>query len=149
MKKPLEVYHRSRHEGIGLSLLLMETQKDSKVILPQSFNVGQVSVEINKIMHAYTQMNKKDLFYCTLKPGDTIEYSFNSSNSIWFTVALCDEPTWNLKTEEMVLDEQNIITYMATYTADHDIVVCFRFKTEPPMTSKITFKGAIRKYAFN
>ena len=146
VEKPLEVYHRSRHEGIGMSLILIENTIDQKVTLPQTINVGQVSLEMGQRTE---QLNKKHLFYCFLRLGDTVEYSFNSSNPIWFTVAICDEPTWNLKTEEMVLDEQNIITYTAIYTADHEMVICFRFKTEPPMTSKIIFKGIIRKYMFN
>ena len=146
VEKPLVVYHETTLEGIDMSLLLIQSTRPQKVTLPQTFNVGQVSVEVGQRIE---QLNKKHLCYCTLKSGDTVEYSFNSSDSVWFTVALCDEPTWNLKTEEIVVDEPNTITNQATYTADHEMVICFRFKTEPPMTSKITFKGIIRKNVFN
>lgn len=146
VEKPLVVYHRTRLAGIGMSLILVESQIDEKVTLPQTINVGQVSLEMGQRTE---QLNKKHLFYCTLRPGDTVEYSFNASDPVWFTVALCDEPTWNLKTEEIVVDERNTITNQATYTTDRETLICFRFKTEPPMTSKITFKGIIRKHAFN
>ena len=146
VEKPLVVYHRTRLEGVGMSLILIETQIDQKVPLPQTINVGQVSMEMGQ---RNEQLNKKHLFYCTLRPGDAVEYSFNSSDPVWLTVALCDEPTWNLKTEEIVVDEQNTIMNQAIYTADRETVICFRFKTEPPMTSNITFNGIIRKIVFN
>ena len=146
VEKPLVIYHETRFEGIGMSLLLVESTQPQKVTLPKTFNVGQVRMEMGK---RTVQVIKKHLFYYTLRPGDTVEYSFNSSDPVWFTVALCDEPTWDLKTKVMVFDEPNIITYQANYTTNHETMICFRFKTEPPMTSKIAFKGIIRKKVFN
>lgn len=146
VEKPLVVYHDTRFEDIGMSELLVESAQSQKVTLPETFNVGQVGMEMGQRI---VQVNKKHLFYYPLKLGDTVEYSFNSSDPIWFTVALCDEPTWNMKTEEIFVDEPNIIAYQANYRTDHETMICFRFKTEPPMTSKFTFKGIIRKYAFN
>ena len=52
VEQPLVVSHRTRLEDIHISLILIESQIDQNVTLPQSFNVGKVSVEINKIMHA-------------------------------------------------------------------------------------------------
>jgi len=146
VEKPLVVYHKTRFEGIGMSLILLENTIDQKVTLPQTINVGKVGIEMGQRI---VQVNKKHLFYYPLKPGDTVEYSFTSSDPIWFTVALCDEPTWNLNSEDIIVDEPNIITYTTTYRADHTTVICFRFKTEPPMTSKITFKGTTLKHVFN
>lgn len=145
VEKPLIVYHDTRFEGIGMSLLLVESNQPTKVTLPETFNVGQVEMEMGQRI---VQVNKKHLFYYPLKPGDTLEYSFNSSDPIWFTVALCDEPTWNLKTEEIFVDEPNIIAYQANFTTNHETMICFRFKTEPPITSKITFKGTTLKHVF-
>lgn len=146
VEKPLVVYQKTRLEGIGMSLELIESYRDPKVSLPTTFNVGLVNVELGQRIR---QLNKKHLFYCTLKPGDAVKYSFNSSDAVWFTVATCNEPAWNLKTEEIVIDEPYTITGQGAYSTDRETVICFRFKTEPPMTASITFEGSVQKYAFN
>jgi len=132
--KPLVVTHEMSGTGIyptSTSIVGLYGEKE----LPITFQVGRVN-ELTLHSHG---------FYFKLKLGDTIKFSFNSSEPINFKAIFSDEPVWGSnagKDDHTVLvDEVSITSYSGWFKAKREGNVTFYFETDHETFAEVTLDG--------